>query len=99
MTTAVVPRAVLSLSLPAVLQMNSAESNSGQKSGVTVKFREITIITLCVCVCNLCACLFFIFQNRLTKIDRTACGNRGIGSAADENEHEDMLQSGPRKHG
>lgn len=59
MTTAVVPRAVLSLSLPAVLQMNSAESNSGQESGVTVKFREITIITQCVCVTCVRACSSF----------------------------------------
>lgn len=51
---AVVPSAVLSLSLPAVLQMNCSEGNSGWESGVTPKFPEIimkTLCTLCVCVC------------------------------------------------
>lgn len=46
-----------------------------------------------------CALLEFIFQNGLAKIDRTARGNRGIGSATNENRREYMLQPDPEKHG
>ena len=78
-TAAVVPSAVLSLSLPAVLQMNYSEGNSGWESGVTPKFPEIIMKTLCpVCVCACAYVRVFIFSNRLVQIDGTASGNRGV---------------------
>lgn len=95
-TAAVVPSAVLSFSLPAVLHMNCSEGNSGRESEVTLKFPEIIKKTrsmqvgVCVCKCALCVLVFFFKQSG------TDYWNSEWKQALQlmEKGHKDMPQSG-----